>query len=568
MDTYNNKLKNPLPTPPCNRLNGEPIHTKLQDMHLELANYCKTNKRRFRKNPEIQQINDIQRQFPLVIFRPADKNLGTVALDIEHYDQLVMAHLLDETTYRPISSDPESKNKLLTLVEEKYQQLLVEYPFYSRERKFLGKQGNFQLPHFYANPKIHKNGELKGRPIAGAINWYTTPISIILATRLKKYMTDSAYEHILNDSYSLVKSIENENPIPHTRLVTADVEALYPNIPLGKLFDVIRTYMIECLPLTIFVCTQAYLEYNNKIYKQIKGIAMGTNAAVYLANIYMAHTIDSLVLQYRSNLVLGYRRYIDDLFLVIKENPEAFAKLKEQLNAQGLSIIFSEPQSRSIDFLDLTIYYKEDKSLGTRIYQKTLSKYQYLTPNSCHPQHTFSGFIIGELTRYARLSTDNFTYQITKEIFRRRLLNRRYNSRFINGIFRRHLWTQRYKQKEKNTRMLPLVIRYSLRANQRHLHYLVRKHAKVIKEVLPLKQPQIVYSGNRNICHFLCKTRLTKEQSNHLEQLALAKQATNPALANPPPPPPAPPKPRDSWGSLKRPGSPSMAPKRRRTRRK
>jgi hypothetical protein len=73
------------------------------------------------------------------------------------------------------------------------------------------------------------------------------------------------------------------------KLATGDVESLYPNIKITELLDIfLKNPEISYLePLVRFVTRNNFLKYCNKIYLQVKGIAMGSNAAVALAEIYM-----------------------------------------------------------------------------------------------------------------------------------------------------------------------------------------------------------------------------------------------------------------------------------------
>jgi len=59
-----------------------------------------------------------------------------------------------------------------------------------------------------------------------------------------------------------------------------------------------------------------YFTYNGYKYQQLFGIAMGTNCAVALANIYMGELIDRHIANHPQ--VYHYGRYIDDIIFIFK----------------------------------------------------------------------------------------------------------------------------------------------------------------------------------------------------------------------------------------------------------
>ena len=71
------------------------------------------------------------------------------------------------------------------------------------------------------------------------------------------------------------------------------------------------------IELLSWVLNNNYFSFNNDIYLQIYGTAMGTPVAVEYANIVMYSIEYSLVDKYNPTL---YLRYIDDLFVILPTN--------------------------------------------------------------------------------------------------------------------------------------------------------------------------------------------------------------------------------------------------------
>ena len=112
-----------------------------------------------------------------------------------------------------------------------------------------------------------------------------------------------------------------------------------------------------------------------------------------------------------------------------------------------------------INFLDITIYKNSRNTLQARIFQKSLNKYLYISPSSCYLKKVLRGFIIGELTRYARLSSNIYDYISIKYEFKSRLLQRGYNHSFLDPIFLKHHWASRYHKKTSDlSNLTPFII--------------------------------------------------------------------------------------------------------------
>ena len=93
--------------------------------------------------------------------------------------------------------------------------------------------------------------------------------------------------------------------------------------------------------LLFLVTKDSYFIFNNILYKQIEGVAMGSRLGPSLANTFLAHReqnwLNSCPLEYRP---LYYRRYLDDIFLLFK----SFDHLKwfqSYLNSCRVNISFT-----------------------------------------------------------------------------------------------------------------------------------------------------------------------------------------------------------------------------------
>lgn len=514
---------------PFTRLTGLYSVNKQQMKNLEnsIRNWMQQNPAKKRNSNETKQIKQLLLKFPSVIFKAADKNIGIVALDISHYNYLVMQHLSNPNNYTLAASHVFQERTLTDQVRGAYFSLQQQYNFSPQQLKYIKSwpYDKFTYPTFHVLPKLHKNGPLKGRPIAGALNWFTTPISTILDIELQPALME--FPHILKNSQQLVQELEEFNRqelIPENYfIITGDVNSLYPSINQERLINIFNhlgnNRFIHLSTLVKFLLNNAYVKYNGKIFLQKDGIPMGTNAAVSLANIYMG-SID----QYLSSRpsCKYYRRYIDDLFLVWTGTIEEWNIVAGHSNQiiPGITIEWQDPSTKQV-FLDLDIFKDSfSNKLQTSPYQKPLNKYLYISPKSSHDRHTFKGFIKGELTRYARLSSSPFSYQRTKELFYKRLLNRGYPRHFLLPIFSNHKWTSRlYKRPPMPYKILPFIIPFTFRNNQQDLKDTLYYHGEQLaEELIPYSKPMFIYSKSKSIGSYLCKSAITRYHSQYLAQ--------------------------------------------------
>ncbi len=502
------------------------IFRKLDIIQNFLRDYAVLSPPKPSRSPERRLLHSLKDDYPSIVFKPADKNLGLVAMDIHDYNTMVLSHLTDESTYTLVSDNILTTNRLhRTLVKSYDLYVDPEYtPWYPHEESFLKYQRSFEFPIFYCLPKLHKSGSLKGRPIAAATNWITTPISRILDLRLQPILKEH-FQCVLRNSQQLCEELQLGNDyipddISEFYIITGDVTALYPNVNIQRLKAIIHELDFTLDDMVSFVLDNSYVEYNNNIYKQKTGIAMGTNAAVSLANIYMGHIVDRFLKQ--QTKLFYYKRYIDDLFIIWKGTKVEWRRVSTLLNRldPSITITFTEPTLSTTPFLDVNISWDNfNNRFNTSVYQKELNKYMYLTPKSCHTPHTFSGFIKGELTRYARLSSEPFAFNRMKELFYQRLVNRGYSRKFLNYTFKRVNWLNRYNERRvSNKTLLPFVIPYSLRRNHKALEHLFKLMEKDFEEFIPDSKAMLVYSRPPNIINMISSAKLSREQSRILHR--------------------------------------------------
>lgn len=497
------------------------IHDIFDDIDQYLQRYIINNPPTTKICCITRDILRIKKQHPELVFVPADKNLGLSIIHITQYDSLINQHLKNEENYLLCCDDNIAMTRsLLQQCTMAFISFRNDNFWYTYEKRILFCDHDFKFPKFHILPKLHKKGTLQGRPISGQVNWITTPISRILDIRLQNHL--HLFPYILKNSQTLVNELDLYNrdqtfiDSDDIVFITADIVSLYPNINLDKLYAIINTIDNSCSPLVKFVCDNSYCSYDRSIYKQINGIAMGTNAAVSLANIYVGTLIDEYI--GTRPQIIGYRRYIDDLFIIWKGPLDTWTGAKHNIQTLLGSSINFDPPSKTVNFLDIIISKNQfNGKIDTSVFQKSLNKYSYISPCSFHPETTLSGFIKGELTRYARLSNSILAYKETKTLFYQRLIKRGYTRLYLSRIFKHHQWSIRFEPQDSTTgTILPFVIPYTMRNNINLLRSYLKLREEEITKHFNHARIVLAYSKRPSIFNKLCSSAISLEQSRIL----------------------------------------------------
>jgi hypothetical protein len=477
------------------------------------------------KSKQMKRIHHLKAD-PSLFWTPSDKNLGLVCLNTIDYHRMVMEHL-NQDIYTDIGTVvtkffdknyQQTKNQFISLVqntmipiekENNNLQLLK----YLKEQLKKAKNDEYEYPAFHILPKIHKGLEnLKSRPIVGAVNWFSTSVSKILSFHLQKCLQTYDQSHLLrrtSDTIDRLNQIKRTDITKNPILVTLDIENLYTNILLEPLEEILEYLNPYFKSLCKFINRNNKFVYMDQIYHQTNGIAMGTNSAPEMANLYLLTLLDTQILA--CDNIKSYSRYLDDIFFIWNDNEEELILLISKLQLMIPGIRFSYKYSRKkVAFLDLNIIV-DNNNIQFFTHQKLMNQYSYITPLSCHPLHTFKGWIIAELNRYKTNSSRRIYYQHTKELFYQRLLDRGYPRKYLTPIFDKHYYVFPSKQPKENKIVIPLIVRYSKRSRLKTLSKIVHENVK-LQHMLPNHRFLVCWKRSKSIRDLLCSSKLSVDQ--------------------------------------------------------
>jgi hypothetical protein len=240
------------------------------------------------------------------VYVRSDKDRALVKLPLSKYMQLANEHLEGRsyTLVGTLQEGQEVDRWLKSVLSESRRIRILLWPpdRSSTDTQFVNwllpqTMDGFTIPKFRLLVKTHKK-VWKGRPIAGAWNWVTTAaskyISHLLQPAVRRIPT------VVKDSDTICKAIKNRvsssfhwqrsPPKGKLLLASADVESMYPNIPLQEGLRALSWFTNNnpvVLELAHWVLTSSCVQFGSLVYKQVMGTAMGTNFAPEYANIVM-----------------------------------------------------------------------------------------------------------------------------------------------------------------------------------------------------------------------------------------------------------------------------------------
>jgi hypothetical protein len=363
-----------------------------------------------------------------------DKNLGIAVSERTWLSEKCLELLSDENNYTKIHP--------LTAIQKLDQKCTKMEIIASLAESFLpnGKQlgnylrhlitppkGKHNVPLFYGIPKIHKE-PVKMRPIIPCHSAIQNPAAKYVSKILKPIIQSAP--SIIHGTKDLAIKLSTLK-LQHGRkyyIVTGDVVAFYPNIPIKKCIDIVcelylqhyhngvtPTDELKLHEADIFIqCLhignkELILKYEDTLYLQTRGLAMGVADSPDLANLFGWWFEDSC--KVLSNpLIPFYGRYIDDVFALVYANSEEEALAHLQIVQFDDCRIEWNVSDQFQVFLDMTLFIDENNMLQYMPYRKQRSHQERIPWISHHPLDVKRGTFIGEMSRLATISSTHSIY--------------------------------------------------------------------------------------------------------------------------------------------------------------
>ncbi len=193
----------------------------------------------------------------------------------------------------------------------------------------------------------------------------------------------------------------------------------------------------NCISEALELCLRNnYSEFEDELYLQTNGTAMGFHAAPHYANLFMEQW-DLFVRRFE--WILEYMRFLDDGLVFanvsglsptqIEQRVESF---KTELNSIDRSIQFTldlTDGGKEVIFLDQKLHITP-KGISYEIYAKPTNYHSYLQRDSCHKPSVFKSVVRGVAKRVHRSCVDEYLNPHLEK-YKAFLVNRGYGVREV-----------------------------------------------------------------------------------------------------------------------------------------
>lgn len=287
----------------------------------------------------VSEMKEFCKQNPNIMVTQADKANAAVLMEKETYINKVEKHLADRTTYAPLKS---SSIVAYQKMNEKILEKMVELKLMSKAEAEKAIKNETRTANMYGLIKTHK----EGHPIRPIVNTKKSP-GYLLAEKITSKLSTIRETHKYNvlNSREAVKKINEIKLLPDEEFASFDVISMFTNISTNAavkavikrqaaLNDATMAGFIEAIK---FICiTATEIEFNGQLYKQVKGLRMGSSISPILADFVMEDMLDTVFRKIEKPPL--FMKYVDDI--VTATTKEHREKIFEHLNNADENIKF------------------------------------------------------------------------------------------------------------------------------------------------------------------------------------------------------------------------------------
>ena len=248
-------------------------------------------------------IRELRKNNEIIITRP-DKGNGVVLLSRDDYVQKMETILSDLTKFCRIGKVEEHDR---TVQQER---ALQAFLLRAKNNKHLSKDVYERIrpvgasrPRMYGVPKLHKKGTPL-RPILSMVNAPQHAMAKWL-TEVLRPVVDKYSQHTIKDSFEFCNILDefdarNSFDSDSSFMCSFDICSLFTNIPLDETINLCldalyRDDFIKQPPvpetllkkMLLKATTEVEFSFNDDMYRQVDGVAMGSPLGPVLANIFV-----------------------------------------------------------------------------------------------------------------------------------------------------------------------------------------------------------------------------------------------------------------------------------------
>lgn len=339
-----------------------------------------------------------------IVAASADKANVSILMDKTTYISKIDQLLADETTYTQLK---QSSLPAYKIMNKKLLNRMLSMKWITQKQHDEAQRTEVHIANIYALIKTHK----AGNPARPVVNTITAPGYLISKT-VSNLLTEKSKTHIkskynVTNSKEAIDMIKQARIFPDMKIRSYDAKSMFTNISVKsainaiikkkdnlKLDDSTLNLIIDTIK---FACvTNTEIMFNDQVFKQIKGLRMGSPLSPILADFVMEDVLDKVFTNIMKPQL--FIKYVDDILTAVedKEHEEIYKALNEV--DEHLKFDHEvEDDNKQINYLDFTII-NERFNLKTKWYQKHIASGRFISFLAHHPEsvlwHTAVQFVI------------------------------------------------------------------------------------------------------------------------------------------------------------------------------
>ena len=309
-----------------------------------------------------------------------DKGNGIIIIDSENYFEKLDKIVCDESKFKEVKVRSNSPHPVISNENSLRNFLRANVkPFIPTKTYDSIYPSGSQPGKLYGLCKIHKK-DFPFRPVVSMIGTAEYNLAKYLDSVIKPHIPSN---YMLNSTNSFLERLKTFCFKPTDTLISFDVESLFTNVPLQETINMIadHVFLSENKPAytkDTFIrllqrATSGLFLYQNKLFKQVDGVTMGSPLGPTIANFCLANYENKLL----SNTKTGtkpelYLRYVDDIFCIFRKD-NSYEPFLQELNNLHKNLRFTfELGPDKLPFLDtlVSIPKVDDGHISTEVYRK------------------------------------------------------------------------------------------------------------------------------------------------------------------------------------------------------
>ena len=169
-------------------------------------------------------------------------------------------------------------------------------------------------------------------------------------------------------------------------LVSFDVVSLFTKAPIPDAIEIVKRKSNSEIASLVELCLRStFFSFQEVIYEQVDGVAMGSPLSPVVANLFMEHFEESALRTFPLQ-PKWWKRYVDDTNVCWPHGLDRLEEFQQHINNLVPSISFTKELecNNQLPFLDVLLIKKPDGSLGRRVFRKATHTDLYIHSSSHH----------------------------------------------------------------------------------------------------------------------------------------------------------------------------------------